>query len=113
MDQQEFDKMPINFSLLCKEKKRNIFDNLYNDHCDMLYGISLQVGSSADAKEIAALTFVRIFDTFKLFNLQRCSLRVWIIQALIVSMKEFLDSKKINYIIDKNGFPNIKNHEIY
>lgn len=113
MEQQEFYKMPVNLSSLCKDNKRNIFDDLYNDHCDMLYGVSLQIGSSADAEEIVALTFIRIFDTFKLFNLQKCSLRVWIIQALIVSMKEFLDSKNINYIIDKNGFPNIKNHEIY
>ena len=94
------------FFLLMKNKDERAFDQLYEDCSALLYGLALKsLRSRTYAEEVTTLTFVRIWKNAELFSDKKKSLKIWIIQNLILATHEFLTSKKMKYDFKMNQFP--------
>ncbi len=95
---------------LCLSIKKNnkaAFDYLYSKYACTLYGLAQNaVHSQEYADEIVELTFIKIWNRIACFDNQKTSMKVWILQNLIISIQEFLNSKNINYKFKTDNFPN-------
>lgn len=93
--------------LLIRENNRDGLDYLYEHYSSILYGLALRaVGSQEYTEKIVQVTFVKAWHSIEKYKLQKGSFKGWLIQLLISSIREFLDSKNITYVLKTNQFPN-------
>ncbi|MBW3524371.1 sigma factor [Chryseobacterium sp. NKUCC03_KSP] len=90
---------------LIKLNKKEGFDILYDQYSGILFGIAFAaLRSNTYAEEVVQLTFIRVWNSIELYKCQQ-SFHIWIIQLLIISSKEFLDSKNVTYTFNYTHFP--------
>ncbi len=92
--------------LLMKDKDEKAFDQLYQNYSALVYGLAFKsLRSRTSAEEVTVLTLVKIWKNVDLIIDNKNSLKIWIIQNLILATHEFLTSKKIKYNFKMNQFP--------
>lgn len=92
--------------ILIKKKDKSGFNYMYAQYGCILYGLALNAVTSKEyAAEIVELTFAKTWKSMDLFINQKSSMNVWMIQNLIVTIKEYLSSKDINYSFRMGTFP--------
>ncbi|MCU7618491.1 hypothetical protein NZ698_14920 [Chryseobacterium sp. PBS4-4] len=92
--------------LWVRQNNRKGFDYLYDQHSCFLYGIAIKaVGSQQYADEVVAMVFSKIWNSIRSDKTQSIPLKLWMIQVLFCTIKEFLDSKGIAYVFSINQFP--------
>lgn len=92
--------------LLIKDNKKAGLDKLYECYGCTLYGLAIRAGHSQEyAEEIVKLTFFKVWNHIDLFKNQKNSMCIWVIQNLILTIKEFLSSKNISYHFKTDNFP--------
>jgi DNA-directed RNA polymerase specialized sigma24 family protein len=94
---------------LIRKNRQLGFEKLYKTYGCILYGLALQSVSSKDlAEEIVQQTFVNVLKKIDHFSDQKYSFQVWMIQNLIITIKEFLSEKHIDYNFTLQNFPEFK-----
>lgn len=87
-------------------KEKDGFDYLYDKYCGLLYGLILQsLCLKKYSDEIIELTFINICNAIHLYPGQQMKLNIWIISVLIQTIKDYLDSKSMNYTFVSGNFP--------
>jgi len=91
---------------LIQHGHRTGFDALYDQYCGILYGMALQTVQSAEyAEEIVELAFVEIWKSIRSFNCSQMKFKCWAIGILMMTTKNYLQSKNISYRLNHDGFP--------
>lgn len=93
---------------LIQHGNREGFDFLYDQYCGILYGMALQsVQSREYAEEIVEITFVEIWKSIRAFNRSKMKFKCWAIGILMMTIKNYLQSKNISYSLTHDGFPTL------
>lgn len=93
--------------ILLQQKNSKAFDQLYSQYSCMLYGLALQsVRSQEFAEEIISLTFIKVWNSIHFYNPDTTKLTTWLINTLIVTTKDYLSKKSLNYSFNVKDFPN-------
>lgn len=91
---------------LIQHGNRTGFDALYDQYCGIIYGMALQtVQSREHAEEIVELAFVEIWKSIRSFNCSQMKFKCWAIGILMMTIKNYLQSKNISYSLNNDGFP--------
>lgn len=92
---------------LIQNRSKEGFDALYNKYCSLLYGLTVySTQLQIYAEEIIELTFLKIWRSIDNFNYTDEKFVHYNIKILLEVIKDYLNSKEINYIIlhDKTKF---------
>lgn len=93
---------------LIQHGNREGFDVLYDQYCGVLYGMALQIVQSREyAEEIVEITFVEIWKSIRTFNCSQMKFKCWAIGILMMTIKNYLQSKNISYSLNQDGFPTL------
>lgn len=93
------------FYSLKEKNKKEYFDYLYDQYSSILYGMAIRmIGSQEYAEEIVQQTYLKIWNSIEMYPAQKISFKIWIIQLLVETTRQFLDSKSIIYSLKFNNY---------